>query len=177
MDQFRQRTFVAPPFYMSQLDMRKYLPWQLVTLPRLELSGRILRQVSRESPDSTPFPDRLEYRFLRIPADEHLDGLAQMYQRWYQGEDITSIFRGDFYAPPNKLPHGPIANARPLLNFTMLWKVFSSVLKRYLTPVLCASGVIQPLQFALYGGSSVAVMDLICAPLRGWGWGGGGSEL
>ena len=138
MDQSRQR-HLSPPFHMSQTDIRKYLSWQPVVLPPLKLTGHTLRQVLRESPNSTPFHDRLEYR---------------MYQRWYQGENISSTFWGDFYALPNTLPHGPIANGRPLLNFTTSWNVFSSVLKRHLTPVVSNFGIIPPLQFALYGGSS-----------------------
>ena len=87
-------------------------------------------------------------------TDEHGDRLAQMYLRWYHGEDITSIFQGDFYALPNKVPHSPITSARPLLNITTPSKVFSLLVKRYLTLVLCNSGVTPPLQFAQYGGSS-----------------------
>ena len=153
MDQFRQR-HLSPPFYMHRSDIQKYLSWQPINLPHFELNGRILRSVLLDSPDSMPFHDHLEYRFLRILTDEHLGRLAQLYLRWYHGENITSIFQGDFYALPNKVPHGPIANVRPLLNFTTLWKVFSSVLKRYVTRALCHSRVIPLLQFALYGGSS-----------------------
>ena len=91
MDHFRQHHLSAP-FHMSQTDIRKYLSWQPVVLPPLKLT----RQVLRESPDSAPFHDRPEYRFLRILADEHLDSLAQMYQRWYQGKTFPLYFGVNF---------------------------------------------------------------------------------
>ena len=77
-----------------------------------------------------------------------------MYNRWYHREYLHKAFQGHFYALPNEIPHGPTANARPLLNFTTIWKVFSTCLKQCLTPLLCAAHVIPPSQIALHGGAS-----------------------
>ena len=86
-------------------------------------------------------------------CDDQLIFLSTLYNRWYQGEHLHAIYKGDFYALPNTKPHGPIANAKPLLNFTTIWKVFSECLQTFLTPILCATQVIPPLQFALYVGA------------------------
>ena len=94
------------------------------------------------------------YKFLRFLRDTQLEHLVQTYNRWYHGEYLHKVFQGDFYALPNKIPHGPIANARPVLNFTTIWKVFSACLKQFLTPILCAAHAIPPSQFALHGGAS-----------------------
>ena len=39
------------------------------------------------------------------------------------GALLAVLVHGDFYALPNKGPQGPPANARPLLNFTTMWKL------------------------------------------------------
>uniref|UniRef100_A0A6U8G256 Uncharacterized protein n=1 Tax=Eutreptiella gymnastica TaxID=73025 RepID=A0A6U8G256_9EUGL len=46
-----------------------------------------------------------------------------------EGEPTKVLYMGDFCAIPNKVPHGPVANARPLLNFTTLWKTLSACIK------------------------------------------------
>ena len=60
--------------------------------------------------------------------DENLQYLTDFYNRSLQGEPFDDIFAGDFYTLPNKLPHCPIANARPLLNFTTVWKILSGII-------------------------------------------------
>ena len=37
-----------------------------------------------------------------------------------QGHIVPRLLHGDFYALPNKLPHGPVSNTRPMVNMTTL---------------------------------------------------------
>ena len=96
---------------------------------------------------------------LRFLSDDHLCIPTDIYNRWLKGEKMTCLYWGDFYALPNKVPHGPIANARPLLNFHTLWKVFSTILKQHTTESLCEAELIPKTQFALWGKS--LAIDLI----------------
>ena len=83
-----------------------------------------------------------------------LEFLVQLYNRWLTGEQLDTIHWGDFYALPNKLQHGPIANARPLLNFNSIWKILSTALKQHVSSPLCKAHIIPPTQFALWGKAS-----------------------
>ena len=42
------------------------------------------------------------------------------------GVPLDVLVHGDFYALPAKTPHGPIAKAQPLLNFTTMWKLIGA---------------------------------------------------
>ena len=85
--------------------------------------------------------------------------MAALYNRAITGESNSVLYQGDFYALPNKLPHGPIANARPLLNFATMWKMLSGCVNNHLAPFLCAAEIIPTTKFALLGGSST--VDLL----------------
>ena len=96
---------------------------------------------------------------LRYLWDEHLQMLADICRHWLSGEEMTCLYWGDFYALPNKVPEGPMANACPLLTFHTLWKVFSTMLKQHLSERLCEAELIPKTPFALRGKSSAT--DLI----------------
>ena len=53
----------------------------------------------------------LEYKHFRMLEEENLQDLANFCNRSLRGEPFEDVFAGDFYALPNKLPHGPKANA------------------------------------------------------------------
>ena len=139
---------------MEAEHIQYYMQWSPLTIPDIQFTAQMARYTLSNASHTTPYQNLLEYKFLCFLSDKQLEHLAQMYNRWYDGEYLHKVFRGDFYALPNKIPHGPIANARPLLNFTTIWKVFSTCLKQLLTPILCVAPVIAPSQFALHGGAS-----------------------
>ena len=43
-----------------------------------------------------------------------------------RGVPLDVLVHGNFYALPAEKPHGPIANARPRLNFTTMWKLIGA---------------------------------------------------
>ena len=153
LDQFRQR-HLSPPLYMNRNDILQWVQWDPPQFPPLTLTVSFLRKVLKKFPRSTPFRNLLEARMVNFLSDSQLLHLVQLYNTWLAGGDMDGIYWGDFYALPNKLPHGPIANARPLLNFHTLWKIFSASIKKHVTHLLCQSQVIPVTQFALWGKSS-----------------------
>ena len=86
---------------------------------------------------------------VNMLSDQQLQKLADLYNRWLSRENMHSIYWGDFHALPIKIPHGPIANAGPLLNFHTLWKIFSACMKHHVSPHLCQSETIPTTQFTL----------------------------
>ena len=72
------------------------------------------------------------------------------------GVPLRAIVHGDFYALPTKKPHGPIVNARPLLNFTTMWKLGGAHIADQYVPLLARAGVLPCTQFALHTSSNVA---------------------
>ena len=54
------------------------------------------------------------------------------------------------------MPHEPIVNARPLLNFTTMWKLVGAHIASHYLPNLTRTGVMPCTQFALHASSSVA---------------------
>ena len=73
----------------------------------------------------------------------------------FAGVPLATVVHGDFYALPAKAPHGPIVNARPLLNFTTMWKLIGAHIASQYVPLLSATGVIPCTQLALHASSSV----------------------
>ena len=114
----------------------------------------MIKHTMANASHTTPYQDYLEYKFLRFVLDKQLERSSQIDNRWYNGEYLHKVFQGAFYPLPNKIPHGPIANAQPLLDFTTIWKFISACLKQFLTPILCTAHVIPPSQLALHGGAS-----------------------
>ena len=73
---------------------------------------------------------------------------------------LRALVHGDFYALPAKVPHGPIVNARPLLNFTTMWRLVGAHIASQYVLLLAQAGVLPCTQFALHASSSV--VDLLC---------------
>ena len=55
---------------------------------------------------------------------------------------LDILVHGDFSALPAKIPHGLIANARPLLNFTTMWKIISAHIADQYVPLSAQTGVL-----------------------------------
>ena len=54
---------------------------------------------------------------------------------------LDVVVHGDLYALRAKIPHGPIANARVLLNFTTMWKLIAAHITYQYVPLLAQTGV------------------------------------
>ena len=90
---------------------------------------------------------------VNLLSHQQLHELAELYNQCLSGENMCSKDWGDFYALLYKVPHGPIANCRPLLNFHALWKLFSACMKQHVSS-LFQPEVIPVTQFALWRKSS-----------------------
>ena len=66
-----------------------------------------------------PFWGLVEYCMLEWLQDEQLQWVVDFVQDIPRGKPLDVVVQGDFYALPNKVPHGPIVNSRPLLNFPL----------------------------------------------------------
>ena len=72
------------------------------------------------------------------------------------GDPLEVLVHGDSYALPSKILHGPITNARPLLNFTTMWMLNGAHAADQCVPVLAQRGVSPCTQFTVHASSSVA---------------------
>ena len=157
-DQFRQR-HLAPPMHLSPQQVQHWLQWEPAVIPLLVNTVPHIRNGIRHANRTSPFWDLMEYFHLWLLEDPQLESLVTLYNRAITGETCSVLYQGDFIALPNKPPHGPVANSRPLLNFATMWKILSGCLKNHLAPYLCAAEIIPTTQFALMGGSST--VDLL----------------
>ena len=139
---------------MNQEEILQWICCNPQHFPPLILTVCNLGKILKKSSRSTPFRNLLEARMANLLSDQQLQILAHLYNRWLAREDMDSIQWGHFYALPNKAPHGPIANSRPLLKFHILWKNFSACMKPHVSHLLCQSQIIPVTQFALWGKSS-----------------------
>ena len=88
--------------------------------------------------------------------DDQLQRVESFIQRVSAGVPLRAIFHGEFYALPAKMPHGPIVNARPLLNFTTMWKLVGAHIADQDVPLLARAGLLPCTQFAFHASSSLA---------------------
>ena len=65
------------------------------------------------------------------------------------GSPTPQAHSADFINLPKKLPHGPIANGRPLTNLATVWKLTAALLKDHYQPLLVARGILPPYQFGM----------------------------
>ena len=72
------------------------------------------------------------------------------------GAPLDILVHGDFYALPSKTPHGPVVIARPLLNFTTMWKPIGAHITDQYILLLAHSRVLPYTQFALHASLCVA---------------------
>ena len=68
--------------------------------------------------------------------------MVEFLQSVSAGVPLRALVHGDFYALPAKVPHGPIANARPLLNFATTWKLVRAHIAHQYVPLLARAGVL-----------------------------------
>ena len=114
LDQFWAQ-HLRPLLRCTLADLSCVIPWNVSTMPPLSAtvlsSSRNLSKARR----STPYRDLIEYCMLEWLHDDQLQRVVDFVQDVIQGKPLEVLVHSDFYALPNKVPHGPIVNARPLV--------------------------------------------------------------
>ena len=88
--------------------------------------------------------------------DDQLQWVVDIIQQVAAGVPLWAIVPGDFCALQAKIPHGHIVNARPLLNFTTIWKLVGAHIADQYVLLLARARVFPCTQFALQASSCVA---------------------
>ena len=125
-------------------------------MPALVVTIDSVKVVLCKARKSTPFRDLTEYCMIEWLRDEELQWVVEFLQSVPTGVPLRALVHGDFYALPAKVPHGPIVHARPLLNFTTMWKLVGAHMAHQYVPLLARATVLPCTQFALHASSSVA---------------------
>ena len=92
-------------------------------MPSLVVTIDSVRVVLRKARKSTPLRGLVEYCMIERLREEELQWVVEFLQSVSAGVPLRALIHGAFYALPAKMPHGPIVNAPPLLNFTTMWKL------------------------------------------------------
>ena len=155
LDQFR--THHLRPILRDTLEeLCAVVPWRVTVMPSLVLTIDSVRTALRKARKSTPYRDLIEYCMIEWLRDTELQWVVEFLRSVSARVPLWALVHGDFYALPAKVPHGPIVNARPLLNFiTRLILVGAHIAHRYV-PLLARAGVLPCIRFALHASSSVA---------------------
>ena len=125
-------------------------------MPSLLVTIASDRAVLRKARKSTPFRDLIAYCMIQWLCDEELQYMVEFLQSVSTCVPLRALVHGDIYALPAKVPHGPIVNARPLLNFTTMWKLIGAHIAHQYVPLLARAGVLPCTEFTLHASSSVA---------------------
>ena len=96
------------------------------------------------------------YCMIEWLLDNQLHWIVDFIQHVTAGVPLRTLVHGDFYALPAKMPHGPIVNERPFVNFTTMWKLIGAHIADQYVPLLARAGVLPCTQLALHASSSVA---------------------
>ena len=155
LDQFRAR-HLRPILRCTEADLCAVIPWRVNVMPPLTDSARRILQKARRS---TPFRDLVEYCMIEWLRDDQLQWIVNFIRQVTAEVPLRTLVHGDFYALPATMPHGPIVNARPLLNFTTMWKLIGAHIADQYVPLVARAGVLPCPQFALHASSSV--VDLL----------------
>ena len=92
MDQFCQR-HLAPPLTLSKQDVQQYMQWPVVSVPDLIVTVPQIRGILSQTSHTSPYHDRLQYKSLCFLSDDQLNFLRTLYNRWYQGEHLHTIYK------------------------------------------------------------------------------------
>ena len=155
LDQFRA-PHLRPILCCTKAELCAVIPWQVDVMPPLAVTIDTTRRILWKTRRSTPFRDLVEYCMIEWLHDDQLQWVVSFIQRVSAGVPLWAIVHGDFYALPAKIPHGPIVNACPLLNFTTMWKLVGAHIADQYIPLLARTGVLPCIQFELHASSSVA---------------------
>ena len=126
-------------------------------MPSLVVTIDSVRVVLRKARKSTPFRGPVEYCMIEWLREEEVQWVVEFLQSVSARVPLRALVHGDIYALPAKVPHGPIVNARPLLNFTTMWKLVGAHIASQYVPLVARAGPCT--QFALHASSSI--VDLL----------------
>ena len=155
LDQFQAR-HLCPILRCTEAELCAVIPWRVDVMPPLTVTIDSTKRILRQAGRSTPFRDLVGYFMIEWLHDDQPQWVVGFIQQVSAGVPLRAIVHGDLYALPTKIPHGPIVNARPLLNLTTIWKLVSAHIADQCIPLLARAGVLPCTQFALHASSSVA---------------------
>ena len=116
LDQFHAR-HLRPILRYTREELYTIVPWRVAVMPSLVVTIDSVKDVLRKARKSTPFCDVIESCMIEWLCDEEFQWVVEFLLSVSTGVPLRALVHGDFYALPAKVPHGPIVNARPLLNF------------------------------------------------------------
>ena len=149
LDQLCQQ-HLAPLEALSLARIQAITGWTSAPLgppPRATIAN--LRAIIHRAAATVPFHDLLEYRLFGHLKDTQLAAVTDLINDILSGSPVPYAHSADFINLPKKLPHGPIANGRPLTNLATVWKLTAALLKDHYQPRPVASGILPPHQFGM----------------------------
>ena len=96
-----------------------------------------------------PYHDLLEYWLFGQLEDAQFTVVMDLVNDILDGAPMPQAHSADFINLPKKMPHGPIANGKPLTNLATVWKLTAALLKDHYQPRLVAGGILPPYQFGM----------------------------
>ena len=137
LDQLRQR-HLGPLEALSLARVQAITGWTSAPLgppPRATIAN--LRAVIHRAAATVLYHDLLEYRLFG-----QLEDVTDLVNDILDGAPVPQAHSADFINLPKKMPHGPIANGRPLTNLATVWKLTAALLKDHYQPRLVAGGIL-----------------------------------
>ena len=123
LDQLRQR-HLAPLEALSLAHVQAITGWASAPRgppPRATITN--LRAIIHRAAATVPYHDLLEYRLFGQLDDAQLAVVTNLVNDILGGAPLPQAHSADFINLPKKMPHGPIANGRPLTNLATVWKL------------------------------------------------------
>ena len=157
LDQLRQR-HLAPLEALSLACVQAITGWTSAPLgppPRATIAN--LRAIIHRAAATVLYHDLLEYRLFEQLEDAQFTVVADLVNDILGGAPVPQAHSADFINLPKKLPHGPIANGRPLTSLATVWKLTAALLKDHYQPRLVAGGILPPYQ----SGMSVELLRVL----------------
>ena len=129
LDEQSQR-HLAPLEALSLTRVQAITGWTRALLgPPPQVTIANLRGFIHRATATVPFHDLLEYRLFGQLEDAQLSVVADLINDILRGSPVPQAHSADFINLPKKLPHGPIADGRPLTNLVTVWKLTAALLK------------------------------------------------
>ena len=147
LDQLRQRQLTTLEA-LSLARVQASTGWTSAPLglpPRATIAN--LRASIHRAAATVPFHDLLEYRLFGQFEDAPLAVVTDLITDIPRWSSVPQAHATDFINLPKKVPHGPIADGRPLTNLATVWKLTAALLKDNYQPRLVTSGILPPHQF------------------------------
>ena len=144
LDQLCQR-HLAPLEALSFARVQAITGWTGAPLgppPRATVAN--LRTIIRQAAATVPYHDLLEYRLFGQLEDAQFTVIVDLINGILGGAPMPQAHSADFISLPKKMPHGPIANGRPLTNLATVWKLTGALLKDHYQPRLVEGGILPP---------------------------------